>query len=171
MVLCLSKTKNSIESLFIYTIYFEKNKFILFSNQKSLKNEYTIWTNADTSNFISVNSINGLVTLVDLVAFDSTHKPKFFAKLYNINSDTYISIFSNNKKSLSTHFINASWVEREVREAFNIQWKQMRDTRNLLLDYSLTEPVLLKKNPLEFFKEIKTTIDVISTCFSQSVEL
>jgi NADH:ubiquinone oxidoreductase subunit C len=55
---------------------------------------------------------------------------------------------NNNKKifSLSRIFSNATWLERENSEMFNIFFSNLLDSRKLLLDYTCNRGVLLKNN-------------------------
>ena len=171
--------KNSINYIISVSVIFQKNKFIIFSNKISLKNEIFVWTNTDNNYLFYNSNFNNFFSLIDIVAYDSSllywkfylNKYTLTYKLYNIYSDTYINFFFKNTKSLSSVFKPSLWLEREVKESFHYVFNQLKDTRNLLLDYNLTSPVLLKTIPLEFFKEIKTINRDISNFFSQTVEL
>lgn len=171
--------KNSINCVITTSIIFQTNKFIIFSNKISLKNELCVWTNTK-NNFLFFNSMgNSFNTLIDIIAYDSSllywkfylNKYILTYKIYNMYTDSYTNFFFTKSNSLSGVLKPSLWLEREVRESFHYVFLNLLDTRNLLLDYNLTSPVLLKTVPLEFFKEIKTHNKSTSNYYSQTVEL
>lgn len=54
------------------------------------------------------------------------------------------SIFSSTLSSISGVFSNAVWVERENSEMYAVYYKNLTDSRKLLLDYTSPRGVLLK---------------------------
>lgn len=64
-------------------------------------------------------------------------KVKLFLFLYNTNNNVEFT-------SIDTVFPNTSWLERETSEMYGIFFRNKKDTRKLLLDYSRTEFPLLK---------------------------
>lgn len=52
-------------------------------------------------------------------------------------------------QSIDKIFKSANWLEREVSEMFRINFKNKRDNRRLLLDYSKNENPLLKSFPVQ----------------------
>lgn len=55
------------------------------------------------------------------------------------------SVFSNTLSSISGVFPNAVWVERENSEMYAVYYKNLTDSRKLLLDYTSPRGVLLKE--------------------------
>lgn len=144
----------------------------------ALKNEVTIWTNISSKQYLSLFFTTNFTTLVDLIGYDPAFSYSknlvqynmLVYKLYNYFNDTYINIFFSTIKSIGNLMISAHWLEREVKEMFHITFVNLSDTRNMLLDYNLTTPILLKRTPLEFFNEVKYRKSVIFD-FSQTIEL
>lgn len=67
---------------------------------------------------------------------------------------TLIQSTNNHIESIDTIYKNSSWLEREVGEMFGVDFKNKKDNRSLLLDYSRNEFPLLKDFPTEGYYEI-----------------
>lgn len=57
-------------------------------------------------------------------------------------------------QSIDKIFKSANWLEREVSEMFRINFKNKRDHRRLLLDYSKNENPLLKSFPVQGYNNL-----------------
>jgi len=104
------------------------------------------------------------------ILFQKIH---IFYKFFYLYNNNYINFLFNNfsLNSLNNNFKVFLWYEREIKESFHIEFKNMFDTRNLLLDYNLTAPVLKKNCPLELFYELKTRLNILKKYKSHTVEL
>lgn len=144
----------------------------------ALKNELTLWTNLNSTPYLSLFFTTNFTTLIDLVGYDPSFSVNknliksnmLVYKLYNYFNDTYTNLFFSKIKSISGLLLSASWLEREVKEMFHTHFRTLKDTRNILLDYNLTTPILLKRTPLEFFNDVKRAKSTILD-FSQTIEL
>ena len=56
---------------------------------------------------------------------------------------------TNSVDSVDLVYRNANWLERETAEMFNIFYKNKRDCRKLLLDYTIDVNPMLKNYPVE----------------------
>jgi NADH:ubiquinone oxidoreductase subunit C len=83
------------------------------------------------------------------------------------NYFTYIFFLNNHStiNSVAAFFKNTVFLERENTEMFNTKFKNMCDTRNLLLDYTNNEKPLLKYFNVEGFHEIYLNV------FTNTLEL
>lgn len=79
----------------------------------------------------------------------------FFLYKYSLklNIFTYCSDFKN-LNTISNLYNNSLWLERELSEMFNINFKNKLDSRNLLLDYSYIGNPLLKNFPCVGYIEL-----------------
>lgn len=149
---------NSIIYTFYTFIIFEKKKNIFYKNTISCKNEINVWTTILGINYVLITpTFYTLKTFVDIV---STQGEKFetlsYYKIYNTINASYSNFyFINSTTSLSAFSKTVCIYERESSEFFQIKYAGIKDKRNLLLDYGLKIPLLIKKIPLELTNEIK----------------
>jgi NADH:ubiquinone oxidoreductase subunit C len=75
---------------------------------------------------------------------------------YNIFLKKYffLTFINFKKKSVSFLWKNSLWLEREIKEFYNIKITDSTDTRNLFLDYNVTYNPLLKSFPVEGVEEV-----------------
>jgi NADH:ubiquinone oxidoreductase subunit C len=95
--------------------------------------------------------------LLNIEIFNYKNRFIMYNTYYIYLSKIRLTIFQNiNKqvKSVDSIYPNASWLEREVFEMYNIQFINKKDSRSLLLDYSRNEFPMLKDFPTEGFYEI-----------------
>jgi len=68
---------------------------------------------------------------------------------------TVMNAWTKNKLvSCATIYKNAVWLEREISEMYGISIQTIRDSRNLLLEYSCTDNTMVKTYPTEGFVDI-----------------
>lgn len=60
----------------------------------------------------------------------------------------------NNILSIENYFSNSNWLEREISEMYGIFFINKKDSRNLLLDYSILSNPMLKSFPSTGYKEV-----------------
>jgi NADH:ubiquinone oxidoreductase subunit C len=101
----------------------------------------------------------------------------FFLSSYNykLNIITFSS-FSDKINSISNLFNNSLWVEKELSEMFGINFLNILDSRNLLLDYSFINNPLLKIFPVIglieiFFNFSKNWISYNKLILKESIKL
>ena len=66
----------------------------------------------------------------------------------------FFSINNNSILSIENYFSNSNWLEREISEMYGIIFNNKKDSRNLLLDYSVIYNPMLKTFPSTGSKEI-----------------
>ena len=144
----------------IYSFYFPKFKTQLvispqnsfFSSnyflQESQYNWITIAHNLD-KNFSNNQAI-------DLSAYSTNGKPIIFNTVFNLLSLTYTNFFIStaNLNSQEHVYKNYFFLERELKEMFGVSITNLKDTRNLLLDYTVYYNPLKKDFPVEGYKEV-----------------
>ena len=93
---------------------------------------------------------------IDLSAYIINNSNTVFLTKLNLLSLTYTNFFIKPKslKSQEPNFKNFFFLERELREMFGINLTHIKDTRNLLLDYTLNSNPLSKNFPVEGYKEV-----------------
>jgi NADH:ubiquinone oxidoreductase subunit C len=109
-------------------------------------------------------------SLIELSAYNLGKNIVTFLKFINYFTYSGLTFFVKTLKinSLYVYFENAVFLERELREMFNLVIYKMKDTRNLLLDYHYNSNPLLQDFSVEGDKEIYLNIytdklDYIST--------
>ena len=60
----------------------------------------------------------------------------------------------NSVLSIENYFSNSNWLEREISEMYGIFFNNKKDSRNLLLDYSILFNPMLKSFPSTGYKEV-----------------
>ena len=94
--------------------------------------------------------------LVDIVSYDNLYikyistNNIYITKIYLYNIDLFLNILSNDN-NCNILFKNSNWLFRECIEFFGLKFYNIKDSRNLLNDYSLKNNfllnmILLKKN-------------------------
>lgn len=138
-----------------YIVYINKNYF--FMANSILKNEFfsskssLIESSAvDTLNY---NSFGDLTTLINL----NRIMPFYLYYLYSLK--IRLTIILNNENNTTINSIdklykNANWLEREAAEMYGIYYKNKKDCRKLLLDYTKDENPMLKDFPTEGTNDI-----------------
>lgn len=142
----------------------------VYSSQYQLPNHYTIFSNSSwiyllnqiiKNEFFFNNSYLVDISGVDTLKYNNlTPDSELFLKknrilifyiyyIYFLKLRlTIMTSYSFNKvnliSSIDNIFKNAHWLEREVSEMFNINFKFKKDSRKLLLDYSKNESPMLK---------------------------
>lgn len=139
-----------------FIIYIPKEWF--FSVSKVLRNEVFFSCNylvdhscIDVKNYNKFSpKFNFFFKKNTILTFNSFYFYTLKSKLtIFINTDS-----SNNICSIDSIYPNASWLERESSELFNIHYTQKRDARNLLLDYSRNDYPFLKEFPTEGYHDV-----------------
>lgn len=112
---------------------------------------------------------------IDLSAYSLNNKPIVFFTQLNLLSLTYTNFFlkTNILESQENFAKNYFFLERELKEMFGTQITQMKDTRNLLLDYTVSYNPLKKNFPVEGYKEVFLNIfeDKIEYTSTNYIEL
>lgn len=147
---------SKLSVLFQLTFFFKK--LVLFSTKK--KNEYYIYSNNPI--FLKYFFFFTQCSLFDLVCFDNSRVfflkslSNFlsFFKLFILKNNLWCNLVTNKSEFLKL-FKNSSWYIRESFEFFGISFFWRFDTRNLLTQYSSEHFILLKKNKLASFYDIK----------------
>lgn len=144
---------NSLSNKNLFFIFIKKNWIILFS--QILKNE--LFLNNLTlieSSFVDFNSY--FLKNLYFLKFKGLLFFNFY--VYQLKLKLIIFSFNNNYfqsfPSLDKIFLNSDWLEREVSEMYNLKFVFKNDTRNLLLEYSKKEGVMLKEFQLEGFHDV-----------------
>ena len=85
----------------------------------------------------------------------STHVIPFYI-LFDYHTSQYVNFFLcfTQKFSSSSIYPSLYWLEREVLEFFNYPILNLKDSRNLLLDYNKNYNALLKYFPTSGFEEV-----------------
>lgn len=133
-----------------YIIYLNKNDF--FTINAILKNEFfsskstLIESSAiDTLSYHNFNEITNLINLNRVMPF-------YIYYIYSLKMRLTIILSNKNNspiKSIERFYKNANWLERETAEMYGIFFKNKKDCRKLLLDYTKDENPLLKDFPTE----------------------
>ena len=171
--------KNYLFPIQIFLIL-EKININLFFSKKNYYNSYSLYTsNKNVLNisyvlknelFLNTSSLieNSAIDLKyfnnndDLVLnfFKKYNKILFYNfNIFNSKIKLYLYIFLNSYKSktnlnsIDKIYPNASWIERETSEMYNIYFYNKKDHRKLMLDYSFNDSPLLKDYPLEGRKQ------------------
>jgi NADH:ubiquinone oxidoreductase subunit C len=108
----------------------KKNKYCLFVSSKQLYNVVL---------HIRFSSYFYLPALIDITAFDTFLNKTAVVYIFTAKNSIKCQIFTlydANLLSIDDLFKNACWYEREVREMFNVNFKNSSDCRNLLLPYA-----------------------------------
>lgn len=77
-----------------------------------------------------------------------------FFKFFIFKNNLWVNLITNKSEFLKL-FKNSAWYIREAFEFFGISFFWKFDTRNLLTQYSSEYFILLKKNKLSSFYDIK----------------
>lgn len=156
-------TKNHF--FFFLSIIFEKDTLLFIKKNDFFKNTHYVF-------FDNFNILKGLkffyefkpIQLVDFMSYDYIRINNFenveinsrvfsVYNFFSIKTNTYLNFIynpkaSNHHQTLHECFKNAIWLEREQREAYGLVFDDLRDSRNLLLDYNFTKPIMLKSEEL-----------------------
>lgn len=138
-----------------YIIYLNKNDFLLLNG--ILKNEFflskSILVENSAVDTLNYNNFTELTTIVSI----NRILPYYIYYLYSIKTKLTIILYNEDNKSIEsvdTIYKNANWLERETSEMYGIYYKNKKDCRKLLLDYTKDENPLLKDYPTEGYNDI-----------------
>ena len=138
-----------------YIVYMSKNNFFLtaailknefFSSKSSLIESSAI----DSLNYNSINVETNIVNLNRVLPF-------YLFYLYSLKTRLTIILNNANNNSIASIdklYKNANWLEREAAEMYGIYYKNKKDCRKLLLDYTKDENPMLKDFPTEGTNDI-----------------
>lgn len=156
-------------------IVFEKINPVIYTSKTLTPNHYVCFINDKwyygLNLFLKKELFFNFSQLTEMSCIDTLKYNKFVPELsmiqnkrflmYNIYYMYWIKIrmtliqFNTNEiESIDYIYRNASWLEREVGEMYNIKFKNKKDNRSLLLDYSRNEYPMLKDFPTEGYYEI-----------------
>lgn len=139
-----------------YVIYLPKEW--LFPVSKAIKNEVFFACNylvehscIDTNDYTKYNA--------NFNFFFKKNTKLIFSSFYFYTLKSKLTFFVDINKndsiaSIDSVYLNASWLERESSEFFNINYQNKRDMRNLLLDYSRSDYPFLKEFPSEGYHDV-----------------
>lgn len=139
-----------------YNVFLNKNYYLPFFY--ILKNELFLGSSSLIENSaVDLNYYSNLDNYF-LNFYKNNSKMVFFNfNLLNIKCKIYLFLINKNLvkiMSLDKIYPNSSWVERETSEMYGIFFKNKKDHRKLMLDYSSFENPLLKNFPLEGNKQV-----------------
>lgn len=152
-----SKLKQNFNSFFL-SIIFENEFFFFFENTHLIRNsQYIFFQNFSILKTLRFFQELKPISLHDMVTYDSYFLEKidysiytptttfynFFS--YKCNSYKYLYSGSDYYDSLNSFFKNSIWLEREQLEFFGVNFKNMYDCRNLLLEYDYDKHIFLKE--------------------------
>lgn len=137
--------------------YLLPNHFVLLLNpswifllNQILKNEF-FFNNSHLVEMSAIDSLNYNNLVPDTELFLKKNRIVLFYiyYVYFLKLKLTVLTFYNFAKpkqiaSVDNIFKNASWLERETSEMFNVAFNLKRDSRKLLLDYSKNEAPMLK---------------------------
>jgi len=145
------KINKNLNFLFLLII-FEKKMLNLFYIQKT---KSTLISSNDqiVQNSIFFFTETKPLSLLDLTCFDYNYdisSSNSISSLYTFfssknNKYLYILNMSPDVKSSSNVFTNLVWLEREQNEFFGLNVTNIKDSRNLLLEYNFSKKIFLKK--------------------------
>lgn len=144
---------NKLINKSLFFLHFKSNWLILFS--QILKHELLLNNNLIIESSY-IDFTNFFLKNINLLKF----KGMLFINIYiyklklNLIAFFFNNCIFQNFQSLDKIFFNANWLEREISEMYNIKFFNKNDTRNLLLEYSKKEAVMLKDYQLEGLNEV-----------------
>lgn len=152
-----SKLKQNFNAFFLSVIY-EKDFFFFFENFHLIRNsQYIFFQNFDVIKSLKFFHELKPIFLSDMVTYDSYFLEKIdycvyqptttFYNFFSIktNSYKYLHSSADNYNSINKVFKNSVWLEREQLEFFGVNFKNMYDCRNLLLEYDFDKYIFLKE--------------------------
>lgn len=113
--------------------------------------------------FLKYHTVCLFNILVDIVAYDFPGFKNRFLVIYSLLSKKYnirlairvkVKDIKPTLLSITSLYLNAGWLEREVHEFFGIYFYLNKDLRHLLLDYGFKGFPLLKDFPLSGFVDV-----------------
>ena len=127
------------------------SNWTLFTHQSILKTLVKITT-------LDVHYTN--TSCLDMSAYNTLNKPTIFYRFINYWTYTTFTFLLKTKriKTLVKFYKNNLFLERELREMFNINIEGGRDTRNLLLDYHYALNPMLSNFNVEGQEEVYLNI-------------
>ena len=137
---------------FFLTLYYKKIFFfitVIFLNNK-------LFTNISTKLILFSKSTFTDITVIEHLPKIKGKKNFYINILYNYIFKNYLIylFLSTNYFSLYPYYKSTLWLEREVREFYNLNLLELTDNRNLLLDYNKQYYPLKKQFPVTGFEEI-----------------
>jgi len=145
-------------NFFFLSLVFEKNDFLYYENNNLFKNsQYILVSNQEFYPFVNFFVETKPSILLDMFSYDMFFlknmdfllKDKinliYYFYSFKLNCYKYICNYNNIYMSCNNLFKNSIWLEREQMEFFGINFFNIKDCRNLFLEYNNTDNVLLKK--------------------------
>jgi NADH/F420H2 dehydrogenase subunit C len=160
----LIRIKDRFQVRYLLFLQATINKFVI--QLSSFADNYLVHINSQfilpLMFYLRSNILCRFGVLVELVAMDTlTGFNRFFIcyNLLSLNNNIRIYIKtrlsdSDSVVSITSIFINANWLEREVWDLFGIFFYNHPDLRRILTDYGFGSHPLRKDFPLTGFKEI-----------------
>jgi NADH:ubiquinone oxidoreductase subunit C len=139
-------------------------------NNKAIQNNLIYICSSQFYLLMKINVLDiqfNQLSCLDMSTYNSKILINYFIFTNYFNYFTYIFFLNNHStiNSIAAFFKNTIFLERENTEMFNTKFKNMCDTRNLLLDYTNNEKPLLKYFNVEGFHEIYLNV------FTNTLEL
>lgn len=152
------KNKYYLTPSIILTIYNQKHSTIYY-NDKFNNNLLNLKTNFFFNLPINYTTEFNTTQCSDIAGVDFLNSINTNNLFYNYKWDFYLNIINNKKfqKSITTYYNNRLWLEREVSEFFFINFYNLKDARNLLLNYNENIKYLLKNINVQTNFELKTS--------------
>jgi len=117
--------------------------------------------------FLKTNNETKFRQLIDITAVDYPSIDKRFKLVYlllshEFNERILIDFFINENElvpTLTSLFLSANWMEREVFDMYGIKFKDHPDLRRILTDYEFKGHPLRKDFPLTGYNEVRYSED------------
>lgn len=174
----------------------EKSNPIIFTTETCVPNHYLVYINKNnfflTTAILKNEFFSSKSSLIESTAIDSLNYNNFsietnvtgtprvlpFYLFYLYSTKIRLTIILNNTNnsaisSIDKLYKNANWLEREAAEMYGIYYKNKKDCRKLLLDYTKDENPMLKDFPTEGTNDIFYNFfeDQVSFDCNNTVEL
>ncbi len=140
---------------FEYFMYFENKPHAIFTNSNSAPNNFNCFINEKEITYYTALSTTSRAGHSSGFYFYEQTVWKNFKKKNNLNYsyqslncinnirwNFYINLQSKQIKSITGKQKAATWSEREIQDLFDLKFKNLKDTRRLLLDYKVQKGVL-----------------------------
>jgi len=145
---------NRIYNKFIYSIIIKYNCLFLILNYILYIN---LFNSIKYSNVLKMNTLSDF-TVINHIDNIYDFELIYIVLSYKLNLRLIIKLFCKKEDliiSLSNIYINANWLEREIRDLFGIKFIYHKDLRRILTDYGFIGHPLLKLYPLMGFTELR----------------
>lgn len=177
------KLKQNFNSFFL-SIIFEKEIFFFLEGWPSLKNsQFIFFYNFNILKTIKFFYEYKPVCLTDMITYDSyfidqleynINQPTttfYYFFSYKLNAYKMMYSFQPQFDSIYKIFKNAVWLEREQLEFFGVNFLNMYDCRNLLLEYDYDKHIFLKEFGLcgenNYYSTFYNKIDSIANIYNK----